>query len=77
MNHPLSSCKCWDTTQVTLFIQHCPSLNESVRKEIDKVTRFINEHTSLHLYGKVKFSEVHEAKRSPHDVPSMPPEADA
>jgi len=48
-----------------------------VRIEIDKITRFINEHTSLGKYGKVRFSELQEAKRSPHDVPCLPPEADA
>jgi hypothetical protein len=74
---PLDPCSCWGVTMVTFSIMHCPSLNRVVREELDKVIRFAAEGTRLSTLGKVRFNEIEEAHRSPHEVPGMPFKADA
>lgn len=60
--HPLDPCKCWGVTKVTLTVTHCPSLNNVVREELDKVIRFVEDQTRLKKLRKVKFQDLEEAR---------------
>lgn len=73
---PMDRCNCWDKTEVKLIIEHCPSLNDKVRAEIDKIIHFANDQTIIRNYGKVTFGQISEAQRSHNDVPTLSPTTD-
>lgn len=54
----MDRCKCWQTTQVTIFIEHCPSSTQEIAKEIDKVTEFAMKSTALNRFGKAHFGTI-------------------
>lgn len=49
----MDPCKCWKTTQITVSVQHCPSEETEIRKEVDRIILFTMKETGLTRFGKV------------------------
>lgn len=54
--------KCWVTTQISVFIEHCPSASGEIAKEADKIINFAMKGTDLTRFGKARVSVSHAAK---------------
>lgn len=50
----MDRCKCWVNTQVTIYIQHCPSETAEIAKEVDRISQFAMTQTSLNRFGKAR-----------------------
>lgn len=44
--------KCWVTTQISVFIEHCPSASVEIAKETDRIINFAMKGTDLVRFGK-------------------------
>jgi hypothetical protein len=73
-------CKCWKITKVEIFIEHCPSAEKEIAKEMDRVTEFAMKGTSLNRFGKTRISALTTtdlpAVGEPNDLSSLPTETD-
>ena len=54
----MDRCNCWKKTQVTITIEHCPSVNQDIGKEIDRIIHFTMKETGLTRFGKVNVSTI-------------------
>lgn len=48
----MDRCKCWQTTQIVIYIEHCPSAAQEIAKEIDRVIQFTMKGTDITRLGK-------------------------
>jgi hypothetical protein len=48
----MDRCRCWQTTQVTIYIEHCPSASGEIAKEVDRIVQFAMKETNLNRFGK-------------------------
>lgn len=51
--------KCWVTTQISIFVEHCPSNSEEIGKEADRIINFAMKGTDLTRFGKARVQVSH------------------
>jgi hypothetical protein len=49
----MDRCDCWTKTQIVIDIEHCPSVYDKIKKELDKIILFTMKESMLSSYGKV------------------------
>lgn len=54
----MDRCACWKTTQVSVYIEHCPSAEKEIAKEIDRIIQYAMKGTDLSRLGKVHVSTI-------------------
>ncbi len=60
--NPVEKCPCWGKTTLVLEIEHCPSLNARIRKEVDRIVDMVRNQSDVVNLGKFHFN-IEEAKR--------------
>lgn len=49
----MDPCKCWKESVIVIRVRHCPSLDDAIKEEVDKIVTQMNSSKLTEL-GKVK-----------------------